>query len=257
MRKIFFVVFFSLISGYVFSAPELKGSPQELKEFLYPSYKIITIKGEAEEKAYSDKAIISLVITTEDKLLSKSLSSNGLLREKITSSLINIGIDSDSIKSSKFSSSPEYGWFGSKPSRYRVINRMAISIMQEVHLKEIATVADQYKEVELSDATFEHTKKDEHNKKIKAKALTDVIRQKEFYEQTLGLKLSPIGIRDSTVHQHATRGAMALESVIRTAAGREKSSYSSVAKHRAPDQAQSFDEVKYEANISVDFKIDR
>ncbi len=257
MRKVFLVVFLSLTSGHVFSEPELKGSPQELRGFLHPTDKVVTINGEAEEKAYSDKAIVSLVITTESKLLSQSISNNSSLREKITSSLISSGIDPDSIKSSKFSSSPEYGWFSSKPSSYKVVNRMAISITQEKHLKEIAIVADNHKEAKLSDTAFEHTKKDEYNEKVKAKALANVIKQKKFYEKSLGLKLSPIGIRDSNIRQRATRGAMVLEEVIVTAAKREKSSYSSVAKYRNQEQEPSFDEVKYEANLSVDFKIEQ
>jgi len=259
MKRIFLVVFLVLISGYAISEPELKGSPQELKGFLHPTGKVVTINGEAEEKAYSDKAIVSLAITTESKLLSQAISSNSALREKITAALIKSGVNANTIKSSKFSSLPEYGWFGSKPSNYKVVNRMAVSITQEKHLEEIAAVADKHVEVELSNTTFEHTKKDEYNEKVKAKALAKIIKQKEFYEQSLELKLSPIGIRDSNFRQRATRGAMVLEEVIMTTAKQEKSSYSSVANYRDQMQKQepSFDEVKYQANLSVDFKIEQ
>ena len=256
MRKIILIGFLSILSVPVFSAPEIKGSPQDLKGFLYPNDKIVTISGEAEEKAYSDKAIISLVITTENKLLSEAISNNGLLRDKITRSLVAAGISKDSIKSSKFSSSPQYGWFGSKPLSFKVVNRMAISITSEAHLKEIAAVADQSEEVELSDTAFEHTKKDEFNEKVKAKALEKILKQKAFYEKSLGVKLIPVGIRDSNIRQRATRGAMVLEEVVVTAARREKDSYSSVAKYRDQAQEPSFDEVKYEASMSVDFKIE-
>lgn len=251
-----FVLILSLISGYTFSAPELKGSPHELRGFLHPTDKVVTINGDAEEKAYTDKAIVSLVITTENKLLSQSISSNSILREKVTNSLISSGITSDAIKSSKFSSSPEYGWFGSKPSSYKVINRMAISITKEAQLKEIAVIADKHEEIELSDTAFEHTKKDEYNEKVKAKALANVIKQKEFYEKSLGLKLVPIGVRDLDIHQSATRGALVLEEVIVTAAKQGRNSYSSSPKYRDQTREPSFDEVKYEAYLSVDFKIE-
>lgn len=256
MKKIILIGLLSLISVPAFSAPELKGSPQDLKGFLYPSDKIVTISGEAVEKAYSDKAIISLVITTEYKMLSESISSNGALRKKITSSLIAAGISPDSIKSSKFSSSPQYGWFGNKPSSYKVINRMAISITKESHLEKIAAVVDQSQEAELSNTTFEHTQKDQFNEKVKAKALESILKQKAFYEKSLGVKLTPVGIRDSNIRQRATRGAMALDEVIVTAVRREKESYSSGAKYLSQAQEPSFDEVKYEANMSVDFKIE-
>lgn len=256
MRNIILAGVLSIISLSTFAAPEIKGSPQDLKGFLYPNDKIVTINGEAEETAYSDKAIISLAITTENKLLSEAISKNGLLREKITGSLVTVGISPDAIKSSKFSSSPQYGWFGSKPSSFKVVNRMAISITNESHLKEIAVVADQSEEVELSDTAFEHTKKDEFNEKVKTKALQKILKQKEFYEKSLGVKLIPVGIRDSQIRQRATRGAMVLEEMVVSAARSENNSNSSVAKYQGQAQEPSFDEVKYEVNMSVDFKID-
>lgn len=255
MKKIFAFMFIGLFPMCSFSAPELKGSPQELRGFLHPEEKIVTISGEAEEKAYSDKAIVSLVITTENKLLSQAISANGEFRKKITETLTSRGISGDSINSSRFSTSPQFGWFGKKPSSYKVVNRMAISITKEEHLKEIASVADAYQEVELSDTEFEHTKKDEFNEKVKAEALEKVLGQKEFYEKSLGVKLVPIGFRDSNVRQVATRGAMVLEEVVVTARRREESSYSSSSKYSDELHDPSFDEVVYEASVSVDFRI--
>lgn len=256
MEKRLLIGLLSLFSAAVYSAPELKGSPQDLKGFLYPNDKIVTISGEAEETAYSDKAIVSLVITTEDKLLSDAISRNGSLRKKIASSLVAAGISSDAINSSKFSSSPQYGWFGSKPSSFKVVNRMAISITTESHLTGIAVVADQSEEVELTDTAFEHTEKDKFNEKVKAKALENILKQKAYYEKALGVRLTPVGISDSNISQRGTQGAMVLEEIVLTAARREKDSYSSVGKYRDQTQEPSFDEVKYEANMSVDFKIE-
>lgn len=256
MKTIFLFLSFCFLSTHVLSAPELKGSPQELRGFLHPVDKVITIRAEAEEKAYSDKAIVSLVITTESKRLSDSISSNSLLREQIKASLISSGLSDESIKNSKFSSSPEYGWFGSKPDSYKVVNRMAVSITEESHLKELAVVADNFKEVELSDTSFEHTLKDDFNEKVKAKALAKIIKQKEFYESSLGLKLTPIGIKDSNIRHRATRGAMVLEQAMVTSAPREKSSLASDSAYRKKVQKPSFDEVIYQANLSVDFKIE-
>lgn len=258
MKRILLFVLFSVLANSAFSAPELKGSPEELKGFLHPTGNVVMISGQAEEKAYSDKAIVSLVITTENKLLSQSISSNTKLREKITQSLINSGIESESIKSSKFSSSPEYGWFGSKPSSYKVINRMAISIFKEEYLKDIALVADNYDEVELSDTSFEHSKKQEYIEKVKAQALAKIIKQKEFYEEKLGLKLRAIGIRDSDADQSATRGALVLEEIVVTGVRKNKSASSFGAGYkRTADRSSSFDEVKYRAKLHIDFKIQR
>ena len=257
MKKILSTIVFALFASFTLAEPEIKGSPRELRGFLYPTGKVVTINGQADEKAYSDKAIVSLVITTESKLLSEAISKNSSLRSDVTKSLMNTGIAAENIKSSKFSSSPQYGWFGKKPSSYKVVNRMAVSILKESHLQEIAAISDRYQEVELSDIAFEHTKMDEYNSKVKAEALEKVIEQKEFYEKSLGVKLTPIGIRDSNIRQRATRGAMVLEEAIVTASKLQQDNYSSVSKYRDQAQEPSFDEVKYEANLAVDFKIEQ
>jgi uncharacterized protein len=256
MKQIILIAAFTLLSTQALSAPELKGTPQELRGFLHPADKVVTITGQAEEKAYSDVAIVSLVVTTEDKLLSNAISQNTSLRAKITQSLLASGVNKNSIKSSKFSSSPQYGWFGKKPTSFKIVNRMAISITNEAHLKDIAVISDQFEEVDLSDTEFEHSAKDEYNQKVKAKALDKVLKQKAFYEKTLGLKLTAISIRDSNIHQMATRGARVLESVVVSRRLDESDSYSSIAKFKEQAPSTSFDEIKYQADITVDFKIE-
>ena len=258
MKKIATIILLAIASTGAFANPELKGHPEELRKFLHPSDKIVSIYAESEEKAYSDKAIISLVITTEDKKLSVALSKNSKFRKNITKQLIDSGIDQDSIKSSKFSTSPEYGWFGKKPNSYKVVNRMAISITDENQLNEIAAVADSKEEIELSDTSFEHTNKDETEDRVKEQALAKVMKQKEFYEKNLGIKLVPVGFRKANVGHAATRGAMVLEETIVTAR-KGLSSYQDAPKSaNAYDSnaESSFDEVKYEAGIYVDFKIE-
>jgi len=234
--------------------PELKGSPDEIRSFLYPKDKVITLVGQSEERAYSDKAIISLVVTTEGKTLSTALAQNSKLRKSITSTLTKSGIKPDAIKSSRFSSSPEYGWFGKKPSSYKVINRLAITIDKEDQLQTIARVADYSTEVELADTAFEHTEKEKFNDKVKAAALERVLAQKAFYEESLGITLVPIGIRDTSVKQRATIGARMLEEVLVTATKRSDGGYSSVSSYDSIE-VPSFDELFYEASMAVDFKI--
>ena len=236
--------------------PELKGSPQDLRGFLYPADKVVTISGHAETRAYSDKAIISLVVTTENKLLSEAIAENTKLRNSIATVLTSAGIDRQAIRNSRFSSSPQYGWFGSKPSSYKVVNRIAITISQSTHLETIAAEADRHEEVEFTDTEFKHSAEDEFNRKVKAEALDKILKQKAFYEKSLGVKLSPIGIRDSHITQRATRGALALDQAVMSVRSKEAAGYSSVTQLREPAQGSSFDEILYEANLSVDFKIE-
>jgi uncharacterized protein len=256
MKRIILIAAYTLLSTQVMSAPELKGTPEELRGFLYPADKGVSIIGRAEEKAYSDVAIVSLVVTTEDKLLSNAISINTSLRAKITQALVAAGVNKNSIKSSKFSSSPQYGWFGSKPTSFKIVNRMAISITDEALLKEIAVISDQYQEVDLSDTEFEHSAQDEYNQKVKAKALDKVLKQKAYYEKTLNMKLTAIGVRDSHIRQVATRGARVLEGIVVSKSREESDSYSAIAKFKEQTPSTSFDEVKYEADIAVDFKIE-
>ena len=244
-------------SFFAMATPELKGSPEELRQFLHPSERIVSLHGQAEEKAYSDRAIISLVITTEDKQLSNSIAANSNLREFISEQLTSEGIESDSIKSSKFSTSPQYGWFGKKPDSYKVVNRMAITINDESQLKTIATVADSKAEIELSDTAFEHSKADEYKNKVKKLALGKAMKQKAFYESSLGVTLTPVGFRNSQIRFRGTQGANMLEEIVVTATKRSMGKMQDMALSRpTPKQPSSFDEIEYEAEIYIDFKIE-
>ncbi|MBL4798346.1 MAG: SIMPL domain-containing protein [Oleispira sp.] len=255
MKKIIPIILLAFASSGAVANPELKGTPEELRRFLHPSDRIVSIYAQSEQKAYSDKAIISLVITTEDQKLSASLSKNSELRASITKQFVAAGIDLENIKSSKFSTSPQYGWFGKKPSSYKVVNRMAVTITEENQLKEIASVADNYEQVELLDTAFEHSQKEMTEEMVNQQALAKVMKQKEFYEKSLGIKLVPVGFRKSNIGYGATQGAMALESAVVTSRNKSSSYQESPARYESSAKS-SFDEVKYEAGIYVDFKIE-
>lgn len=248
-----------LLSALAFSSsshalPELKGTPQDLRDLLHPEARIVTIQASAEETAYFDRAIVSMVVTTEEKQLADAIATNSTLRERLAQALASAGITQDKIKNSKFSSSPQYSWLGKTPSSYKVINRVAVTIENEDQLEAIARLADQNKEVALSDTAFEHTLKENFNKKVKAEALAKVMAQKADYEQVLGIKLSPVGIRTANIRQRATRGAAMLEEVVVTASRASSSDY--VSQSESTPATPSFDEVKYEADLFVDFKIE-
>lgn len=257
MRKQLLVLLLSLLTCFVQAEPEIKGNPEELKDFLYPTENVVTINGYADEKVYSDQAIVTLVVTTESELLSAAISKNSSLRSQIAKSLIEANIPAEQIKSSKFSSTPQFSWFGKKPSSYKVVNRMAITLQQEEQLKKVAALSDKFEEVEFSDTVFEHSQEDECRKKLKAEALEKIIEQKKFYETTLGLKLSPIGIKDFDLSQAGTQGAMLLNEAVFGAAKQGYEGDSKFASRSLVQQTTtSFDELKYEARLSVDFKIE-
>lgn len=254
------IITFSLLvffSSFAYTAPELKGSPEELRQFLHPRDKVVTIYGDAKETAYSDKAVVSLVIDTEDRLLSESIAKNAALRQEITLNLVAEGLAKKDIKSSKFSTSPQYGWFGKTPSSYRVINRMAIVIMDEAHLQIIAAMADSSEEISLSDTAFEHTGKSEFEDQVKKDALANVMRQKAFYESSLDVKLTAIGFRNENIQRKATRGASLVEEIVVTSS--KIARYDEISENisaYAESEESSFDEILYQAGIFVDFKIE-
>ena len=257
MTKLISCLLFCTLSTATFAQPELKGSPNELRQFLHPSEKIVTLSAKAEEKAYSDRAIISLVVTSEDKQLSTSISNNITLRESISQQLVTAGINPDHIKSSKFSTSPQYGWFGKKPDSYKVVNRMAVTITQESQLKTIASVADSKEQIELSDIAFEHSQKDAFKNQVKQLALEKVMKQKALYETSLGVTLTPVSFRDNRLWVRGTQGAQMLEEIVVTATKRSRSyndsgeNFSNSAAAKSVES--SFDEIVYTAEVFVDF----
>jgi len=232
---------------------EIKGTPNELREFIHPAENIVIIRGYSEEKTFSDKAIVSLVITTEHDKLSSSIERNQKLRDKIKTQLVSSGIREDEINNSKFSTSPQYGWFGKEPDNYKVINRMEIGIYDEKQLIAVASVSDENKEVVLASSIYEHTQKDKYRDIVKEKALSEIMKQKKGYEKTLGVKLIPIGITDTRIHNIPTEGAMFLDQALENR--KKSSSFSSIVQHDTAQASSSFDEVKYEANMAVEFKI--
>jgi uncharacterized protein YggE len=256
MKKII-VSLLLLTLPYVATAqPELKGSPEELRGFLHPNANIIKISDRAEETAYSDVATVNLIITTDEKLLSAAMKRNSVLRANIGKELVAVGIKPIDIKNSKFSSSPEYGWFGKKPESYKVINRLAIRVSEESQLEKIAEISDKHPESTLSGVSFEHSKKDEFTAMVKERALQKVLTKKAYYEKSLGVKLVPVSFGESDVGPQATDAANMVEEVVVTGMRQGGSSYSLKREASPSRPTSSFDEVKYQAIIWADFRVE-
>jgi uncharacterized protein YggE len=237
---------------------ELKGSPEALREFLHPRENRVSLSAMAEETAYSDIAIVSLVISTKEKELAESIEANGTLRENIRKAMLAAGVSNEKINNSKFSSSPQYGWFGKTPASFEVINRMAIEISTEAQLQAIAKITDQYEDVSLSSTEFKHSGKDAFMKKVKEKALAKIKDQQKLFENQLSVQLTPVVFYDQNVGFGATHGAVQLQEAT-LVAQRSKSEEYDVSRARSQSPvaaARTFDEVKYTANITVEFKVE-
>lgn len=251
--KVYLLFILALCSALAFAEPEVKGSPSELKSFLHPRDNLVMITESADEKAYSDTAIVTLVVTTEDKQNSVSMRENSRIRQAIVEKLLALGIAADKIKNSKFSSSPQYGWFGKKPDSFKIVNRVTVTISEESQLQKIAEISDSYPESSISSTLFEHSKKDFYQQKVKEKALEKVLARKAFYERSLGVKLTPVSFNEQAQTIEPTAGADAVEEVVVT--GIRGGSYSAKSSPDIKEYENSFDEIKYTTKLSVEFKI--
>ena len=137
--------------------PQLSGTPDELRGFLFPRANMVNINGEGELTAYKDVARISLLITTEERSLNQAMAVNQELRLGLIEEFIAAGIADNDINNSKFSSSPQFGLFGRNPSSFEVSARLEISVNNEEHLQLLAAAADNNDEVEFERTEFEHT----------------------------------------------------------------------------------------------------
>ena len=89
------------------------------------------------------------------------------------------------------------------------------------------------------------------------------MKQKAFYEQSLGIQLTAVDIITSRTAQQGTPGALGLKHVMRSQEKQYAASPVASVQDAATELAQtaehrqhaSFDEISYQANLAVRFKI--
>ena len=119
MRSIVAVCLIVLTASSVALAePEIKGTPTELSNYLIDVPKLVVLSGTSELKVQAESAIVMISVNTESGSLHTALKSNQDLRKQIIGILNKSGISPDKIVASRFSSTPQYGLFGKKPSSY-------------------------------------------------------------------------------------------------------------------------------------------
>ena len=233
---------------------QLSGTPDELREFLHSRPNTVNINGEAELTAYKDVAKISLMVTTEERTLSRAMEVNQALRLELIQDFLAAGIPQADINNSKFSSSPQFGLFGRNPNSFEVSSRMEVEVNSEEHLQLLAAAADEHGEVDFESTEFEHSEEDAFEQQVKETALQDVMAQKAYYESSLGLELEAVNFFYGGIRQMSRampRAAIAQEMALDASGGRASSS----AAMSAPTVAPTFDEVEYQTNITVVFEI--
>lgn len=238
-------------------ATEIKGSPEELRKFLHPQKRSVSLSANVERRVYADQAIVSVIVKNEAKTLANAMQANATLRAKLKTALVEAGVAANDIQNSKFSSSPQFGWFGDKPKSFEVINRVSVKINNEQALQSLATIADKFEEMNIASTEYKHTTKDALYEEMKEEAMQKILASKTYYEKTLSVTLKTLSFYDSGIQSNATNGGRALEMIRVTGLREKKDEYatSSLSKPDYNSQQSSFEEIQYTSNMSVEFEI--
>ncbi|HTI97293.1 MAG TPA: SIMPL domain-containing protein [Dongiaceae bacterium] len=199
MKRLFIPLVLGLCVPLLQAAPELKGSPEELSAYLATLPKTTQITAQAELRVPADEALISLQVVTENRSLADALTRNQELRTEIISNLKSQGFAETQIQPSKFSSTPQYGFFGDKAKSYRVDNIVKVTTHTEKEFQSVARLVDSLGEVRYSGIEFQHSDKDKLKEQVMAQALEKVGKLKLIYEQKLQVRLTPINFREGQV----------------------------------------------------------
>ena len=198
MKRIILFLLINISFETAYAEPLLEGTPSELTGYLRGIPSMIEVVGKANINANADNAIVTLVVKSEAEKLSAAIKANQNTRMKVTKFLESKGFQTDKITSSKFSSTPEYGFFGDKPKSYKVNNAVLLSINTEQELLYISEAVDNFPEVYLVGTRFEHTEHEEFKSMALKKAIDNALQKKDLYEQTLGANLQVAKISEIT-----------------------------------------------------------
>jgi uncharacterized protein len=260
MKIITTAVLALLTVSSAFAEPEMRGSPTELTQYLKDIPKTVSVTGSAEVKVQADRAVVSLSVRTEDKLLETAVRNNKKLRADITASLVQKGIKADQIKASQFSQTPKYGWIGDKPKSYVVENTIKVTVHSEKEFEAVAGVIDTVPESRYVGVEFEQTDKFTYKSKALAEACDKASEKKTLLESKFGFKLVPQKINEGVKVMPTAAAKMAQygEYYARSSApGFASRSNSEVAADSSDEGGSSFGELVYQAEVMVEYRVDK
>jgi uncharacterized protein YggE len=253
MSNIVIIGVFWTFSALGATEPELRGSPSDLQRFLRTASHSVTLEGHAKQTVQADVGHVIVVVRTQGKDLTGAIVANGQRRDTLTKSLLSQGIDPKAIRTEKFSTSPQFGWFGKTPSSYEVVNRLNVEVADERQVTIVTAAASGSPDVSIGVISFEYSKQREMEEQVRRAAFDDALAKKSFYEQRLGAKLVPTEFSFSDFSARSTPGAIALEEIVVTGSRRSASEPYS---HDVVPPPPSFDEKEYEVTAKVTFAIE-
>jgi len=241
-----------LFTSSTFAEPEIKGTAPELAQFINGAIKTVTVGGESEVRVAASRAVLTVSVITENRLLQEALRANADARSKVAAQLKQQGISAERIQSSKFSSTPKFGLFGDKAKSYRVENVMRISIQDEKEFRSAAGVVDAFPEVQYGGVEFEYADKESLKQKAIAQACGNAGERKKIYEDQLGLKLSAVRFGEGAVTESETKPPASSRKgeYSRISSGEWGSSSPSI-----QEAVSSFGEMVFTARVAVEYSV--
>ncbi len=232
-----------LLSRSALATPEIKGSPDEIRQYLSGIPQTVNLSGSAEKKNYAKQARISLLVMTSSPALADALKKNSAIRKQTRKTLQGLGIKEGSIAESKFTSTPEYGLFSDRPKAYLVRNIMTVDVESEDQFISVADIADNNENIYFLSGKAKMLDKDATYDALVNKALDDVKRKAALYESNLGVRLVPVHFDESFVEAQQRGGYKTMK----------KSLMSSVSSRGTT--AYSIDENTLKVNLLVTYKV--
>jgi len=197
IKKLLLPVCLFTVAFIANAQPELKGTANDLAQYLNNVPRTVAVTGEAELKKTADRALLFLRVVTENKSLQEASRVNQEIRSKMLRTLAERGMPADRVQASKFSSTPKYGMFGEKAKSYRVENVIKIAANDEKEFQAVAGLVDALPEVRYDGIEFEHSNKEEMKQKALEQAIDKATEKKRLYETKLGVKLTPKGFAEA------------------------------------------------------------
>lgn len=247
-KTLFLVLSLSLS---VFSEIELNGTPHELANYLSEIPETVSITGTAEKKLPADRAVIHLKISTENRSMNEALTANQDLREKISAGLTAAGFSPERIQAAQFSSTPESGFFTDKVRRYRVENTMKVTALNEAEFRAVAALIDENHEIRYEKTDFELSGKKEMERLVLAEACRDAAAKKALYQTELLITLTPMRFHDGRVLLSQPTYGFAGKAMLREISQTEGAD----GDFAAPSPPQQFDEIKFTATVTVEYRL--
>ena len=188
MRTLTALFVVALLAPYCLAEVELKGSPEELDKHLGKTSGRVVLNAEAKIEVEADKALIELAVVTKDRKLRTALAENQKVLANLRKHLASKGISKDSVKLSRYSSTPRPGLF-TKTGSYDVRNTVTVSVDSESQFQIVAGFADDQKGVSYEGVSFEHNDRDQLELDVIKNACEKLSTKRIAYEKGLGVKL--------------------------------------------------------------------